>query len=131
MQRCWDAGCNGNGWLLPVAALQDCGLAMILWFSRREVQHRFTLRIFGPNLIDCSIGFGKAWICFAPEVEQRLSLLLGAALSGSIERVGYKIRKRLHGLFAIGDAESKSSQEVIRPAVGIGAAVLKSQRNLK
>ena len=58
-------------------------------------------------------------------------LLIGASLSGSIERFGYKIRKRLQRLVAIRNAEPKSAQEVIRPAMGIGAAVLKSQRNLE
>src|SRR4051812_8928148 len=131
MQRCWDARRNRNGWLLPVASFQDCGLAMMLRFPRREVQHRFTFRIFGPNLIDCSVRFRKAWVCFAPEVEQRLVLLFGAALGGSIECFGYKKRERLQGLFAIRNAKTKSAQEVIRSAVCVGAAVLKSQRNLK
>src|SRR6476619_6531628 len=104
---------------------------MMLRFPRREVQHRFTFRIIGPNLIDCGVRFGKAWICFAPEVEERLILLFATTLSGSIERFRYKIRKRLQGLVAIRNAESKSAQKVIRPAVGVGAAVLKSQRNLE
>src|SRR6478672_5439757 len=108
MQCSWDARRNCNGRLLPVASLQDRSLAMMLRLPRREVQHRFTFRIVRPNLIDCSVRYSEARICFAPEVEQRLFLLFGATLTGSIERFGYKIRKWLQRLVAICNAEPKS-----------------------
>src|SRR5215475_10934263 len=112
MERGGYAGCDRDGRLLPVTALQDCGLAMMLWFPSRKVQHRLPFRIFGPNLVECCVRFGKARICFAPEVEQCFVLLFGATLVGSVERLGDKIRKWRQRFVTVRNAESKSTQEV-------------------
>src|SRR5262245_8467179 len=131
MQRCRNTGRNRGRRLLPVAAIQDRSLAMMFGLPRREVQHGFTFRVIGPSLIDCSVRFGKARGCFAPKVEQGRVLLFAATVNGSVKRYRYKIRQRLHGLVAIRNTEAKSSQKVVRAAMCISAAMLKSQRNLE
>ena len=52
MQRRGHAGRYRDGRLLPVAAIQDRGLAMMFRRPRREIQHRFAFRIVGPELVD-------------------------------------------------------------------------------
>src|SRR5690348_7930842 len=113
MERGGYAGCDRDRRFLPITALQNCGLAVMLWLPRCKIQHGFSLWIFGQNLIECGIRFSEARIGFTPEVKQRFVLSFSAALVGSVERFGYKIRKWRQRLVAVRNAESKSTQEVI------------------
>jgi len=65
-------------------------------FPFRKVQHVSPSGIIGPNLIDRGVRCGKAWVCFSPEVEQRLILLFAAVLAGilsaSVQNVEAAVR---------------------------------------
>src|SRR3954470_22064314 len=104
---------------------------MMLRFSCREIQYRLAFRIFGPNFVDRGFRFTEGRICLAPEREERFFLLFCSPFRRSIERFGYEIGERLQRLITIRKTKSKSAKKVIGTPVGIGPAVLKSQRDLE